>query len=276
MSIGRKIAERRKELKMTQQDLAESLDVTFQAVSSWERDEYLPETDRLKDIAGALSMKVSELFEEEGVDPSRWELHDAMFSISNMEKRVRDYARAKDMPQTLKALRLMKKAHEGQVRKGKDQVPYIIHPLMLACHGFALGIDSDELIATCLLHDVIEDCNITAKDIPLEAEVIEAVELLTFRQAEGMSEDEYTALYYKGISKNKIASIVKLLDRCNNISTMATAFSKKKMASYIDETEKYVFPLLDIVKHEYDEYYNASFLLKYQLLSVMESIKRMI
>ena len=39
MSIGSKIADRRKELGMTQQDLVEKLDVSFQAVSSWEREE---------------------------------------------------------------------------------------------------------------------------------------------------------------------------------------------------------------------------------------------
>ena len=44
MSIGSQIAKRGKELGMTQQELAESLDVSFQAVSSWERDEYLPDT----------------------------------------------------------------------------------------------------------------------------------------------------------------------------------------------------------------------------------------
>ena len=59
MSIGSQIAKRRKELGMTQQELAESLDVSFQAVSAWERDEYLPETERLKPLAMALRMVFS-------------------------------------------------------------------------------------------------------------------------------------------------------------------------------------------------------------------------
>lgn len=76
------------------------------------------------------------------------------------------------------------------------------------------------------------------------------------------------------IENNRIASIVKLLDRCNNVSTMVTGFQPNKMAKYIDETECYILPLLDKVKHEYDEYYDATFLIKYQILSVLETLKR--
>ncbi len=52
VSIGSQIAKRRKELGMTQESLAFSLGVSFQAVSAWEREIYLPETDKLKHEAG--------------------------------------------------------------------------------------------------------------------------------------------------------------------------------------------------------------------------------
>lgn len=276
MSIGTRIAERRKELKMSQQELAEKVGVSFQAVSLWERNECLPETDRLLNIANVLSSKVSWLLEEDDAERPGWELKDSSFSIEHMEKQVRDFARAKNMPETLKALKIMKEKHAGQVRKGKDKVPYIVHPLLLACHGFALGIDSDNLIATCLLHDVVEDCGVEAEELDVNDEIREAVVLLTFRKPEGVSRKEAKAEYYRKISGNKIASIVKILDRCNNISTMATGFTKEKMASYIEETEEFVFPLMEKVKHEYDDYYNVSFLLKYQICSLMETIKRLL
>lgn len=276
MSIGSKIAEGRKRAGMTQQQLAEILDVSFQAVSQWEREEYLPETDKLVPIANALSMKVSELFEEDGVDPSRWVLKDAMFSVEHMLKRVTDYARAKQMPQTLKAIRVMKKYHEGAIRKSikGEEIPYIIHPLMLACHAFALGLDEDSLIAACLLHDVLEDTEATEQDLEVLPETIEAVKLVSFEVIDGLSKEESKAVYYKKIGQNRIATMVKILDRCNNVSTMATGFNRSKMAQYIDETEKYVMPLLDIVKHNYDEYYDAAFLLKYQIRSILETLKR--
>ena len=40
MNIGRIISERRKALRLTQQALAEKLNVSFQAVSKWENDGY--------------------------------------------------------------------------------------------------------------------------------------------------------------------------------------------------------------------------------------------
>lgn len=208
------------------------------------------------------------------IEDSRWELHDAMFSVDHMLNRVTDYANEREMSQTLKAINLMKKYHEGQTRKGKDEVPYIIHPLMLACHAFALGIASDELIAACLLHDVLEDCDAKPEDLDVTSDIVDVVKLVSYEQLEGFTEENSKKLYYNNISKNRIASMVKLLDRCNNISTMATGFNRAKMAEYIDETEAYVMPLLNTVKHEYDEYYNASFLLKYHIKSVIESLKR--
>lgn len=276
MSIGSKISERRKNLKMSQQDLADKLDISFQAVSLWEREECLPETDKLNAIARALSTKVSWLLEEEGAAESNWELKDAMFSIEHMERHVTQFARAKNMKETLKAVRIMKECHQGQCRKGKDRVPYIIHPLMLACHAFALGIDTDHLIAACLLHDVVEDCGVTVEELDIDPAVAEAVSLLSFKQLEGKTKEESEILYYEGISHSKTAAMVKLLDRCNNISSMASGFSRQKIASYIDETERYIMPLLEQIRQEYDDYYNAAFLIKYQMRSLLETAKRLL
>lgn len=44
MSIGQNIKNLRTERSMTQEQIAEALDISFQAVSSWERDEYKPDT----------------------------------------------------------------------------------------------------------------------------------------------------------------------------------------------------------------------------------------
>lgn len=276
MSIGSQIVARRKQIGMTQQVLAEKLDVSFQAVSSWERDEYLPETDKLKGLATALNTTVSFLMEEISSQAKHWELHDAMFSIENMLRRVRMYSQARKMVETQKAIRIMLKYHEGTYRKSiiGEKVPYVIHPLMMACHAFALNIGSDELVATVLLHDVVEDCDVTVDELDINDNIKQAVELLSYKKSDDISIEESKQLYYEKIGDNKIASIVKLLDRCNNVSNMAAAFKSSKMVEYITETETYVFPLIDKVKHEYDEYYDASFLLKYQLLSVMETLKR--
>ena len=276
MSIGSKIADRRKELGMTQQDLAEKLDVSFQAVSSWEREEYLPETERLIEIAEALRTKLSWMLDEDDADTPSWVLSDELFDDEHMERKILDYARAKGMKQTLKAVKLMNKYHKGQFRKGSGRIPYRVHPLMMACHAFALDIYDDDIISVCLLHDVLEDTDAEMEDLAMNPEVEEALELLTFKEREGLTREESRKIYFKEIADNKLASIVKVLDRCSNVSTMASGFTKVRMAEYIDETEKYVFPLIENIKREYDEYYNAAFILKYQIKSITETIKHLL
>ena len=139
-----------------------------------------------------------------------------------------------------------------------------------------MGLKDDNLLATALLHDVVEDCSVTAEDLGMNDEIREAVQLVTFEKRAGESKHDAKVRYYEAIKGNKLASIVKILDRCNNVSHMASGFTKEKIADYIDETEEFVIPLITNVKHEYPEYYNAAFLLKYQMLSVMEALKRTI
>lgn len=95
----------------------------------------------------------------------------------------------------------------------------------------------------------------------------EAVILLT--KAEDIDKEQY----YQKISQNMIATMVKLLDRCNNVSGMAAAFSKDKLVEYIRETEDMVYPLMQKAKNEYPMYSNQIFLIKYHMLSVIEAIK---
>ena len=64
MSIGNNIRRFREEHKLTQEQVADKIGVTFQAVSSWERDEYLPETANLKKLAEVLDVSVSAIAED--------------------------------------------------------------------------------------------------------------------------------------------------------------------------------------------------------------------
>ena len=179
---------------------------------------------------------------------SRWELHDEMYDVDHMYDKVKCSAEELKLEQTSKALLLMKKHHAGQVRKGKDRVPYIAHPLLMACHALALGLRDDDLLAATLLHDVVEDCDVTSAELDVNDKVREIVDLLSFHQADGQTKHEAKSIYFEAIKANKKAAMVKILDRCNNVSHMATAFSKEKLASYIDETEEFVYPLIDYLK----------------------------
>ena len=205
-----------------------------------------------------------------------WELRDRMFSEENMYNFVMRAASDRKFDQTLKALPAMRKFHEGQTRKGKEHVPYIYHPLTAACHALALGIEEDDILAAVLLHDVCEDCGVEPEALPVNENIQKTVAEVTFRIFPGESREQAKERYFRNISCSRNAIVVKILDRCHNISTMATGFPRERMAAYIDETEKYVLPLVNLLKVTYPEFYNAAFLLKYQMMSVLESLKRTI
>ena len=63
--FGLFIANKRKELGMTQENLANIIGITPQAVSKWENGIGYPDVTLLSDIATALNVSVSELFGEE-------------------------------------------------------------------------------------------------------------------------------------------------------------------------------------------------------------------
>lgn len=270
----------RKKSKMTQMDVAEKLDVSVQAVSLWERGENFPGMDKISEIAKVFDVTIDWLITgEDETEKSFFEqdsLSDRLFDEEKMYTYVKTYATVKGMIQTLRVLPYTRELHKDQYRKGKDRIPYIYHPLLLSCHALALGLEDDNIISTAMLHDVCEDCGILPQDLPVNEETKQAVALLTKKKTPaGKSSDNYEE-YYAGIIGNKIATIVKLLDRCNNISGMAAGFSKEKMAKYIDETQNWIYPLMRKARTIYPEYSNQIFLIKYHMTSVVESLKRQI
>ena len=64
MSIGSNIRSLREERGFTQEQVADRIGITFQAVSSWERDEYKPDTDKLIKLAELFDVSVSALVED--------------------------------------------------------------------------------------------------------------------------------------------------------------------------------------------------------------------
>lgn len=63
MKIGEKIAEARKERKMTQRDLGERLNVSDKVISKWETGKSLPDVETMLRISEVLEVSISELYE---------------------------------------------------------------------------------------------------------------------------------------------------------------------------------------------------------------------
>ena len=87
-----------------------------------------------------------------------------------------------------------------------------------------------------------------------------------------MTKDEY----YERIASDPDTCLVKCIDRCNNTVTIAADFPKNSIVRYLLETEKYIVPLLDVIKNSSPQYTNQAWLLKYHMYSILETLKRLL
>ena len=282
VKIGACIAKARKRAEMTQEELAEKCGVSVQAVSKWENGHNLPDIENLMMIAELTNTTYSVLLGKDisGEDAGLLNIRNRLFRENNMFTRLRTVAVAENLTETYRALQYMRQLHAGQFRKRSkysvERVLYINHPLMMACQAHAFGVRDDALLAAILLHDVVEDTAATIEELPFSEEVKEIVGLVTFTVPEGMTKRQAKEEYFAGIAGNGKACVVKIIDRCNNVSTMAGSFSRRKMLQYIKETEEFVLPLTDVLKNNYPEYSDLAFIVKYHILSVLETIKYLI
>lgn len=67
MTFGEKLREARKKAGMTQEQLAEVLSISRQAVTKWESDKGIPDVENLKLIAKVLDVSIDYLLDEEGI-----------------------------------------------------------------------------------------------------------------------------------------------------------------------------------------------------------------
>ena len=280
--IGNAIKKARVACGLTQEKLSELVGVSVQAVSKWEHGKNLPDIENLLLIAEVTDTPYSVFLAPDHTNGliADVSIRTRLFHENNMFTRMKALALTENLTETYKALQFMRTQHMGQFRKkGKyahELVLYINHPLMMACQAYAFGIRDDALLSAILLHDVVEDTDIRLEDIPFSEEVKELVGLVTFSLSEGRTKQEEKEAYYDRISRNGKACVIKCIDRCNNVSTMAASFTREKLLEYIAETEQYVLPLMDILKNGYPEYSDLAFLLKYQIISIIETIKNLI
>ena len=206
--------------------------------------------------------------------------NEMFFDENELRTRIKTFCRAELLNETTDALNYAYEMHKGQFRKqvkgSERKMPYIIHPMTMCAQAHACGICDDVLLAAILLHDVVEDTDAEIESLPFSKEVKDLVGLLTFEQKDGMSREEARMYYFGKISSDPRARVVKLLDRCNNVATMAACFDREKLEKYIAETEKYVLPFADMLYRLNPEYEKVAFQTKYQIMSVIETIKTLL
>jgi len=127
-------------------------------------------------------------------------------------------------------------AHRNQLRKSGD--PYITHPLAVAMIVADLGLD-DTTIAAALLHDAVEDTQLTIDEVtrdfgPGVSGIVDGVTKLERIQFDS-KEQQQAATFRKmlvAMAKDVRVLIIKLSDRLHNMSTVASMpeFKQERIA----------------------------------------------
>lgn len=135
------------------------------------------------------------------------------------------------------------KHHAGQTRKS-DGRPYIMHPLsvMNTLYKVKKSKNINLLAIATVLHDVVEDCNVSLDDIAKEFgyKVTSIVEELTSDKEEIKNIGKTDYLIQKMVNMSSYALVIKLCDRLDNTNDLSTMNENFKL-NYCKET-------LDIIK----------------------------
>ncbi len=191
---------------------------------------------------------------------------------------IKGYALGKGLQQTMVALPLARKLHDGQYRKSGE--PYFTHPLKVCSTLISYGVDDDVTLAAAILHDVLEDCEEKmpqggqelVTEYGLSQEVLDIIKLLSKRS--GLNDQELY-VYFHRIEKNPKAALIKLTDRLHNSGSLYT-FTDVKMRKYIRETDLFLLPMASYCKKYYPRYANAFSILKSSIDTLNSSMGMML
>ncbi|WP_119343567.1 RelA/SpoT family protein [Facilibium subflavum] len=148
-----------------------------------------------------------------------------MFLFYKLNRAIYSYLDKKDRALLADAFLFGADAHETQIRSSGE--PYFTHPVAVACVLAGMRLDTETIIAA-LLHDVIEDTDVTAEEIAKRygektAQLVEGVTKLT--QIEFNTKAEQQAENFRkmilAMVKDIRVILIKLADRLHNMTTLA-------------------------------------------------------
>lgn len=134
--------------------------------------------------------------------------------------------------------------HNGQMRQSGE--PYIMHPLNVAYILAEMNADSDTICAG-LLHDTLEDTNITKEDISHDfnqniANLVDGVTKLSKMNFSSKQDQNYanTRKIITGITEDVRIIIIKLADRLHNMRTLQFKSEFKQKENSLETMEIFV------------------------------------
>ena len=168
------------------------------------------------------------------------------------------------MKQLDKAIKFATKAHEGQTRKYTGE-PYIVHPLSVM--EIVKTVDhTEEMLMAAVLHDTVEDTEVTIQDIDREfgPVVAQLVEELT----DVSKPEDGNRAFRKGLDRDHSAQasaqgqtikIADLLDNTKSITEHDEHFAKvymKEKALLLQILDKADKILLEKAQKKVDKWFN--------------------
>ena len=145
-------------------------------------------------------------------------------TLEDLLTKIRSYLPNADLSLIQRAYEFSEKAHSGQMRRSGE--PYISHPLGVAAILADLKLDLAS-IATGLLHDTVEDTDVTLKDIETQfgltvARLVDGVtkiSLMKFRNTHEKQGENIRKMIV-AMGKDVRVVLVKLADRLHNMRTL--------------------------------------------------------
>ena len=157
--------------------------------------------------------------------------------------KIKETCPGMDLGRIRAAYDMARLAHSGQLRK--DGSPYVTHCVAAADITVDMGLDEDSIVSA-LLHDVIEDTNLTHDDIARQfgeavADIVEGVTKLTRVQYTSKEDEQMENLrkMLMAMAKDIRVILIKIADRLHNMRTMAYQSADKQRSKALETMEIY-------------------------------------
>ena len=151
---------------------------------------------------------------------------------SRLTQLLKTYLPKKEIDKVWEAYRFSEKAHSGQKRRSGEA--YISHPVSVACIAARFHLDSQSIQAA-LLHDVVEDTQVTESDIELKfgkqvsilVTGLSKLDKVEFQDANEAQAENFRKMLL-AMTQDVRVMLIKLSDRLHNMQTIQSLEESKK------------------------------------------------
>ena len=170
-------------------------------------------------------------------------LEQSKITIYDVISKKKEVSKRADTKIIMKAYNLANEKHKNQKRGSGE--PYIIHPLNVAYILANIGLD-DSTICAALLHDIVEDTDVTNEDLKEMfgneiAEMVAGVTKLStlqFATVEEKQVENYRRMFL-AMGKDIRVILIKLADRLHNMRTLKYLKRDRQLANAKETLELY-------------------------------------